>query len=122
MSNDLIINELSTLPLQIKEAKEGRYEIILTRNEISDKLSYLEARIKEEILTEVDENGKNKYSNDARRKAEFDQRSKLDDEYSTTRQELMDSEKMLTFSNIKIEYLEDTQRNLRAILNYNSNI
>lgn len=113
-----LIEYLTDLPEKIKQEKIERHEIFLSKNKIEDNLSYIEANIKEEILNEKNENGKNKYSNETARKAEFEQRSKINEEYSNLNKKLNEIEKQLHIKNIEISYLEDKQKNIRAILNY----
>lgn len=120
--SDKLIEQLTNMPQEIKSKKETRFAIIQNKKEVLDFLVYQEANIKDEILKELDENGKKKYSNETARKAEFDQRSKFDERYSELNEKLNGIDKDLTFQNIEIEYLEDTQRNLRAILNYKANL
>lgn len=120
MSNELI-NDLNKLPSKIKELKEKRYNTILEKNIVLDNLAYQEANIKEEILNEIDENGKKKYPNETSRKTEFEQRSKIEERYSQYIDKLLILDKSITLDNIQLEYLEDTQRNIRSILNYKAN-
>lgn len=122
MTNDNIVEHLLKMPEKIKEAKHERYSLILQKNQIVDELTYCESQIKEEILNEVDENNKKKYSNETSRKTEFEQRSKLDEKYSDILLKHSKIEAGIVGYNIEIEYLEELQRNLRVILNYNSTL
>ena len=121
MQNDKMVEKLKDLPKIIKEAKEQRYELFLEKNEIVDRLSYHEAQIKDEILNEVDEKDKKKYSNETSRKNEFDKRSKIDENYSNDIKKMRELDRNITMQNIEIEYYEDIQRNYRAIFNYGAN-
>jgi len=121
MQNDKMVEKLKDLPKIIKESKEQRYELFLEKNEIVDRLSYHEAQIKDEIINEVDEKDKKKYSNETSRKNEFDKRSKIDENYSNDIKKLRELDRNITMQNIEIEYYEDTQRNYRAIFNYGAN-
>ena len=104
MQNDKMVEKLKDLPKIIKEAKEQRYELFLEKNEIVDRLSYHEAQIKDEILNEVDEKDKKKYSNETSRKNEFDKRSKIDENYSNDIKKMRELDRNITMQNIEIEY------------------
>lgn len=117
---DKLIKLLEFLSEQIRDEKIMRYETILKKNKIDDNLAYRESELKNEISNEVDEDGKKKYSNETLRKAEFEQRSKTDEEYSKLDEKAKEIEKELNLKNIEISYLENRQKNIRVLLNTNN--
>jgi hypothetical protein len=101
---------------QIRDAQINELSINERISEIDQKILRKEADVKSEIASAVDESGKKLYSNDDSRKTAFVLAMEENVELVDLHKSKSDLTHSLHESRIDIEYLHNTQRNLRCIL------
>lgn len=111
----MIKDRLLNLPGEIEELKIKLYETQVKLGNYKERLKSWELIEMSRIANEVDDNGKAKYSNDAKRQAELLHRISESEEYGSLDYEAAELEDNVTLLNISIEKLFNEQGNLRAI-------
>lgn len=111
-----LAEDLLEIPGRISEIQglilDYNDEIHSTNNEISQ----IEATIKSEISSQVDDNGKKVYSNAESRESAFVEISNTNQELVAKRNRLASLQRYVSMERIKMESLSSEQRNIRAIL------
>jgi hypothetical protein len=111
-------NRLMELPNEIKVLQYVILEKSASANLIAGSASNIEAKIKVEIGSEIDANGKKVYSNAETRGAEFEERTQFNSELLSIRATYDSLQKELQELKIQVEALSNEQRNIRSILNF----
>jgi hypothetical protein len=113
-----LAERLLEIPNEISE-KQG---MVLDYNEqiqnISNEIAQIESVIKTEINSQVDDNGKKVYTNAESREAAFIEVSRTNNELMDKRNSLSSVQGYLAIEKIKIETLNNEQRNIRSILSF----
>jgi|688.fasta_scaffold2104803_1 hypothetical protein len=107
---------LLQLPAHIESFQYQILDKMAASNLIAASASSIESKIKLEISSEVDANGKKVYSNAETRGAEFEERSQFNSELSSIREEYEAIQRELQVLKIQVETLSNEQRNIRSIL------
>lgn len=113
-----LAEKLLEIPNEISE-KQG---IVLDYNDqvqtISNEITQIESAIKTEINSQVDDSGKKVYTNAESREAAFIDVSRANAELMDKRNSLSSVQGYLAIEKIKIETLNNEQRNIRSILSF----
>lgn len=113
-----LAERLLEIPNEISE-KQG---IVLDYNDqvqsISNEIAQIESVIKTEINSQVDDNGKKVYTNAESREAAFIEVSRANTELADKKNSLSSVQGYLSIERIKIETLNNEQRNIRSILSF----
>ena len=112
---------LMELPQAIQELQMEILDMNVQSNKNSELISNIESKIKVEINSEVDANGKKAFSNAEARDAEFVERTKFNSELAVLRSEHDSLQKIIQEKKIQVECLSNEQRNTRSILNFFAN-
>jgi hypothetical protein len=113
-----LAERLLEIPREISE-KQG---IVLDYNDqvqsISNEIAQIESVIKTEINSQVDDNGKKVYTNAESREAAFIEMSRTNSELMDKKNSLSSVQGYLAIERIKIETLNNEQRNIRSVLSF----
>jgi hypothetical protein len=113
-----LAERLLEIPREISE-KQG---ILLDYNDqvqsISNEIAQIESVIKTEINSQVDDNGKKVYTNAESREAAFIEMSRTNSELMDKKNSLSSVQGYLAIERIKIETLNNEQRNIRSVLSF----
>jgi hypothetical protein len=112
---------LMELPQAIQELQMEILDLNTASNKNSELISNIESKIKVEINSEVDANGKKVFSNAEARDAEFVERTKFNSELAILRSEHEALQREIQEKKIQVECLSNEQRNTRSILNFFAN-
>lgn len=112
-------DQLLKLPELIKEKSIEILELNQELQEQESKFKILETSISAEISAETDSQGKPKFSNDSKRKDEFNLRISMDDNYKGLESKLKKLRDEYQRLIIDQEFLLNTQKNLRALCYFN---
>ena len=88
---------------------------------VNDQISSIESKIKAEINSAVDVNGKKIFSNAEAREAELVERTSFDSNLASLRQENEAIQREIQEARIKVETMSSQQRNLRSLLHFFAN-
>lgn len=111
----MIKERLLSLPDEIKEL---RLSILNKENDLLDseeEKKTWELMQLDDIASEKDENGKNVYSNDTKRKAELERRKTASEKYMEVEIKIDDLRHEIEIKKIELDKLYSEQKNLRAI-------
>lgn len=111
----MIKERLLDLPNEIENKKTTLLAMQTHLRNEKEKLQMWELTELASISSEVDENGKAKYSNDTKRKAELQRRIDISEEYADIEELVKKLEGKVDILNIQLEKLLNEQGNLRAI-------
>ena len=112
---------LMELPQAIQELQMEILDLNTASNKNSELISNIESKIKVEINSDVDANGKKVFSNAEARDAEFVERTKFNSELAILRSEHEALQREIQEKKIQVECLSNEQRNTRSILNFFAN-
>jgi hypothetical protein len=112
------VERLMELPQAIQELQLEVLDLTVAANKNSELISNNESKIKVEINSEVDANGKKAFSNAEARDAEFIERTKFNSELASLRSEQETLQRNIQEKKIQVECLSNEQRNSRSILNF----
>ena len=121
MTQTTLANHASRLMELPNDIKVLQYEILeksTSSTLIAASASSIEAKIRVEIGSELDANGKKVYSNAETRAAEFEERTQFNSELLSIRATYDSLQKEIQELKIQIETLSNEQRNIRSILNF----
>lgn len=108
--------------LEIPNAISEKQGMVLDYNEqiqtISNEILQIESVIKTEINSQVDDNGKKVYTNAESREAAFIEVSRTNSELMDKKNTLSSVQNYLAIERIKIETLNNEQRNIRSVLSF----
>lgn len=111
-------NRLLEIPKEIESAETTLLEEMARSAKLYNTISNVEAKIKGDINALTDANGKKIYSNAEARDAEFVERIALDDDVNEMYEERDFVANSIQQSKVKIELLNNEQKNIRVILNF----
>ncbi len=111
----MIKERLLDLPNEIENKKTTLLAMQTHLRNEKEKLQMWELTELANISNELDENGKAKYSNDTKRKAELQRRIDISEEYAGIEELVKKLEGKVDILNIQLEKLLNEQGNLRAI-------
>ena len=116
------LTSLAERLLEIPNAISEKQGIVLDYNDqvqsISNEIAQIESVIKTEINSQVDDNGKKVYTNAESREAAFIEVSRANTELTDKKNSLSSVQGYLSIERIKIETLNNEQRNIRSILSF----
>lgn len=116
------LTSLAERLLEIPEAISEKQGMVLDYNDqvqsISNEIAQIESVIKTEINSQVDDNGKKVYTNAESREAAFIEVSRANTELTDKKNSLSSVQGYLSIERIKIETLNNEQRNIRSILSF----
>ena len=121
MTQTTLANHASRLMELPNDIKVLQYEILeksTSSTLIAASASSIEAKIRVEIGSELDPNGKKVYSNAETRAAEFEERTQFNSELLSIRATYDSLQKEIQELKIHIEMYSNEQRNIRSILNF----
>ena len=114
--------QLAETLLEIPERIAEKQRIVLDYNDrvqsISNEIAQIESVIKTEINSQVDDNGKKVYTNAESREAAFIEVSRTNSELMDKKNSLSSVQGYLAIERIKIETLNNEQRNIRSVLSF----
>ena len=114
--------QLAERLLEIPNAISEKQGIVLDYNDqvqsISNEIAQIESLIKTEINSQVDDNGKKVYTNAESREAAFIEVSRTNSELMDKKNSLSSVQGYLAIERIKIETLNNEQRNIRSVLSF----
>ena len=114
--------QLAERLLEIPNAISEKQGIVLDYNDqvqsISNEIAQIESVIKTEINSQVDDNGKKVYTNAESREAAFIEVSRTNSELMDKKNSLSSVQGYLAIERIKIETLNNEQRNIRSVLSF----
>ncbi len=114
--------QLAERLLEIPNAISEKQGIVLDYNDqvqsISNEIAQIESVIKTEINSQVDDNGKKVYTNAESREAAFIEISRTNSELMDKKNSLSSVQGYLAIERIKIETLNNEQRNIRSVLSF----
>ncbi len=111
----MIKERLLALPGEIENKRSTLLAMQTHLRNEKEKLQMWELTELANISNELDENGKVKYSNDTKRKAELQHRVDISEEYAEIEKNKTKLEGKVDILNIQLETLLNEQGNLRAI-------
>lgn len=112
------VERLMELPQAIQELQMEILDLNTASNKNSELISNIQSKIKVEINSDVDANGKKTFSNAEARDAEFVERTKFNSELAVLRSEHDSLQREIQEKKIQVECLSNEQRNSRSILNF----
>jgi predicted nucleic acid-binding Zn-ribbon protein len=112
------VDRLMELPQAIQELQMEILDLNTESNKSTELISNIQSKIKVEINSEVDANGKKTFSNAEARDAEFIERTKFNSELAGLRGEHDALQREIQEKKIQVECLSNEQRNSRSILNF----
>ena len=116
------LTQLGETLLEIPERIAEKQGMVLDYNEqiqsISKEIAQIESIIKTEINTQVDDNGKKLYTNAESREAAFIETASSNTDLMTKKNSLSSVQSYLAIERIKIETLNNEQRNIRSVLSF----
>jgi len=121
MTHTTLLNTAERLMQLPKEIESLQYSILkkmASSTIIAASASSIESKIRLEINSEVDANGKKVYSNAETRGAEFEERAQFNSELLAIREDYDLMQREIQEMKIQVETLNNEQRNIRSILHF----
>lgn len=109
---------LMQLPKEIESLQYSILKKMTSSTIIAASASSIESKIRLEISSEVDANGKKVYSNAETRGAEFEERAQFNSELLAIREEYDAIQRQIQEMKIQVETLNNEQRNIRSVLHF----
>jgi len=109
---------LMQLPKEIESLQYSILKKMTSSTIIAASASSIESKIRLEINSEVDANGKKVYSNAETRGAEFEERAQFNSELLAIREDYDSMQREIQEMKIQVETLNNEQRNIRSILHF----
>jgi hypothetical protein len=118
MNTQTLIDRMMQLPQEIADVQTELLIAGQKAQEISNKISKCETKLRVQIASKTDEAGKKLYSNEDARKAAFVEMTEDDLELNELKEKNQDIETEIQKKKIDFDCLNNEQKNIRAVLTF----